>query len=120
MQVDRGRISVKIGDRTIEKGDQPLRVQLDQIEKEFLSNCKTQLYRSTDHLDDWLNAVRNRKSPICDVETGARTATVCHLANLGYYYGQRMKWNPSREKFTAGTGDKSWLDVPHRAPWKVT
>ena len=80
---------------------------------------KVQLYRSTDHLNDWLTAIRSRQKPICDAETGARTTTVCHLVNLAYYHGQPMKWNPAREKFAGGTGDPSWLDVPHRAPWKV-
>ncbi len=119
VQVDRGRISVTIGGRSIEKGEMPLRDQLDRIEKEFLPNPKVKLYRSADHLADWLAAIRSRKQPICDVETGARTATVCHLVNLAYYHGQPMKWNPAREKFTGGTGDESWIDIPHRPEWKV-
>ncbi len=77
------------------------------------------LYRSTDHQRDWLDSIRSRKPPICDVEIGARTVTVCHLVNLAYYHGQRMKWDPKKEKFTAGTGDKKWLDVPYRGPWKL-
>ena len=119
VQVDRGRIAVTIGGRTIEKGDLPLREQLDRVEKEFLQHAKVKLYRSTDHQGDWLTAIRSRQQPICDVETGARTATVCHLVNLAYYHGQPMKWNPAREKFIGGTGDPSWLDVSHRAPWKL-
>ena len=119
VQVDRGRISVTIGGRSIEKGEMPLRDQLERIEKEFLPNPKVKLYRSADHLADWLAAIRSRQQPICDVETGARTATVCHLVNLAYYHGQPMKWNPAREKFTGGTGDESWIDIPHRPEWKV-
>ncbi len=117
--VDRGRIAVTIRGRTIEKGDLPLREQLDRVEKEFLQHAKVKLYNSTDHQGDWLTALRSRKQPICDVETGARTATVCHLVNLAYYHGQPMKWNPAREKFIGGTGDPSWLDVSRRAPWKL-
>jgi hypothetical protein len=117
VQVDRGRIEVTIGGRTIKKGEMPLRDQLDRVEKEFLPQPKVQLYRSADHLDDWLTATRSRKPPICDVETGARTANVCNLVNLAYYYGQPMKWDPSRETFVGGTGDASWLDVAHRTPW---
>jgi len=119
VQVDRGRIEVTIGGRTIEKGDMPLRDQLDRIEKEFLPQPKVRLYHSTDHQSDWLAAIRARKKPICDVETGARTATVCHLVNLAYYHGQPMKWSPAREKFVGGTGDEGWLDVSQRTPWKL-
>jgi len=120
VQVDRGRITVTIGGRTIEKGEMPLRDQLDRVEKEFLADAKVRLYRSADHLSDWLTAIGSRKQPICDVKIGASTANVCNLVNLAYYHGQTMKWNPSRETFAGGTGDKRWLDIPHRAPWKVT
>ena len=119
VQVDRGRIEVTIGGQTIKKGEMPLRDQLDRIEKEFLAQPKVKLYRSNDHLSDWLTAIRSRQPPICDVETGARTANLCNLVNLAYYHGQPMKWDPARETFVGGTGNESWLDVPHRAPWKL-
>jgi hypothetical protein len=54
------------------------------------------------------------------VEVGARTVSVCHLVNLAYYHGKRIKWDPKNEKFTGGTGDPKWLDVPHRSPWEIT
>ena len=120
VDVDRGRIGVDIAGRKIEKGDRNLSNQLDEVEKEYLQNAKVRLYNSANHLDDWLAAIRSRKMPICDVETGARTATVCHLVNLAYYHGQTMKWSPAREKFTDGTGDVSWLDVPYRDQWKLS
>jgi len=119
VQVDRGRITVTIGGRTIDKGEMPLRDQLDRVEKEFLPNPQVRLYRSDDHLSDWLAAVRSRKQPVCDVEVGASTANLCNLVNLAYYHGQPMKWNPSRQVFAEGAGDERWLDIPHRAPWEV-
>lgn len=75
------------------------------------------LYKSTDHKGDWIECIRSRKKPIADVEIGARTVTVCHLANLAYYHHASMKWDPAKEQFVGGTGDPKWLDVPHRAPW---
>jgi hypothetical protein len=44
---------------------------------------------------------------------------VCHLVNLAYYHGQKLKWDPKAEQFTGGTGNKAWLNVPHRDPWNV-
>jgi predicted dehydrogenase len=118
VQVDRGRIEVTIGGKTIPKGDGPLRHQLDRLEEDYLAEAKIQLYRSADHLSDWLTAVRSRKKPICDVEIGASTANLCNLVNLAYYHGQTMKWDPARQEFVGGTGDKDWLDIPHRTPWQ--
>ena len=65
-------------------------------------------------------SIRSRKPPICDVEVGARTVTVCHLVNLAYYHGQKMRWDPTKEQFADGTGNKEWLDVPQRDPWTLT
>ena len=88
-------------------------------EKEHLANAKVKLYQSSEHKTDWITAIKNRSKPICDVEIGARSVTVCHLVNLAYYHGQNFKWNPAKNQFADGTGNKEWLDVPHRGPWKV-
>lgn len=119
VQVDRGRIAVTIGGKRVEKGEMTLHDQLDRIDREFLPDPKVKLYRSSDHLQDWLTAIKTRKRPICDVETGARTAALCNLTNLAYYHGEPMRWNPRHEKFVDKAGQADWLDVPHRAGWKV-
>lgn len=77
------------------------------------------LYESNDHIGDWLKCIQTRKIPICDVEVGARTVTVCHLANLAYWHHQRLEWDPAAEAFLGGTGDPSWLDRPYREPWTL-
>jgi predicted dehydrogenase len=93
---------------------------LEAVEKEYLAGAKIKLYKSSDHKSDWLNAIKNRAKPICDVEVGARSVTVCHLINLAYYHGQKMQWDPKKNDFVGHTGSREWLDVPHRDPWKLT
>lgn len=77
------------------------------------------LYKSTDHHADWLNCIATRNKPICDVEVGARTVTVCHLINLAYQHHAHMKWDPAKEQFVGGMGDPKWLDISHRDPWSL-
>lgn len=123
LHVNRGKISVKVGDtmkaKVVDKGDAPLKDELDRLEAEFLTTGKLQVYRSPNHLGDFLAAIRNRSKPICDVEVGARTVSVCHLVNLAYYHGQSLKWDAKAEQFAGGTGNKAWLDVGYRGPWKL-
>lgn len=57
------------------------------------------VYRSEDHHKDWIEAIRKRSRPICDVETGHRTASVCTLGNLAYELKRPLEWNPEKEKF---------------------
>jgi len=115
VKVNRGKFELWRGAE--QKAKSP--ADCDAMIKEFLPEGSLRLYKSDDHRSDWLAHIRDRKPPICDVEIGARSVTVCHLVNLAYYHGQKMKWDPKREKFIGNTGDKKWLDVSHRDPWKV-
>jgi predicted dehydrogenase len=54
---------------------------------------------SSNHVRNWLDAIKSRKDPICSAETGHRTATVCHLANLGYKLRRKLTWDPAKEEF---------------------
>jgi predicted dehydrogenase len=84
-----------------------------------LGDKDVHLYKSPEHRRDWLNCVRSRKRPICDVEIGARSVTVCHLGNLAYWNHRKLQWDPKEWRFVNGTGDASWLDRERRAPWQL-
>lgn len=51
------------------------------------------------HYQNWLSAMKTRIQPICDVETGHRSATVCNVANIAYELGRPVEWDPIQEKF---------------------
>ncbi len=113
--VNRGKFAFWMGEQQKAKETS----ECEAIAKEYLTDAKVKLYASKNHLEDFLSCMRTRQRPICDVEVGARTVSTCHLVNLAYQHGQKLKWNPKAEKFTGGTGNKAWLNVPHRDPWAV-
>jgi predicted dehydrogenase len=120
---DKGKIYVNRGKFQLWLGGELKTEEVDdcpKILKELLPANAVRLYRSTNHLSDWLTCMRNRKLPICDVETGNRTGTICGLVDLAYYHNQTIKWDPKTEQFAGGTGDPAWLTREYRAPWKVT
>lgn len=114
--VNRGKFEFWMGEEQKAKTTQ----EIDAIVAQYLLKNATRLYLSNDHRADWLSCIRSRQRPICDVEIGARTVTVCHLVNLAYYHGQHMKWDPIRQQFAGGTGQRKWLDVSYRGQWKLT
>jgi predicted dehydrogenase len=122
--VNRSRFTLSFNDvgkaKPFTKENQPLSEHLAAVETEFLTGAKTRLYKSDDHKADFIASIRSRKEPIADVEVGARTVTVCHLANLAYYHGEKLKWDPAKENFASGTGNAKWLDVAYRDPWKLS
>ncbi len=77
------------------------------------------LYKSDNHAKDFLDCVRSRKRPICDVEVGCRSVTVCHLGNIAYWTHKRLKWDPTKEQFIGDPEANKWLDREKRPPWKV-
>ena len=73
--------------------------------------ARNALYVSNDHMGNFFDCVRSRKLPVADVETGHRSASLCHLGVIALRLGRKLQWNPAREKFT-GEGAKeanSWL-----------
>ena len=77
------------------------------------------LYESNNHYVDWLDAVRQRTKPICDIETGCRSVTVCHLGNIAYKLKRPLKWDPRKEVFVGDDEANRLLLSPYRSPWRA-
>jgi predicted dehydrogenase len=80
---------------------------------------ESQVYASDNHYKDFLNAIKTRKPPICDVETGHRTASVCNLGNIAYQLQRSLKWDPSKEKFEKDKEAEKLLGRDMRKEWIV-
>jgi len=76
------------------------------------------VYYSDNHYSDFLTAIKSRKTPIVDVETGHRSATVCNIGNIAFELNKSLKWNPSKERFTDKEAN-SLLSRKMRKEWKV-
>ena len=84
-----------------------------------LEENATRVEHATDHGRNWLDAIKSRQKPICDVEVGHRSATVCHLANLGYQLRRPLTWDPAAERFADDDEANSLLNREPRDPWKI-
>jgi len=58
------------------------------------------LYQSNNHMKNFFDCVRSRALPICDVETGHRSAAMCHLGAISLRTGHSLTWDSTAEKFT--------------------
>lgn len=58
------------------------------------------LYLSNDHRGNFFDCVRSRKDPICSVEVGHRSASICHLGTISLRTGHKLQWDPENEIFT--------------------
>jgi predicted dehydrogenase len=104
--------SLDIQRRKLETSDPLLKDRVIQANEK-------RVYFSENHYKDWLTAIRNRTRPICDVETGHRTATVCTLGNIAYELKRPLKWNPQKEKFKKDGAANDMLSRKLKKEWDV-
>ncbi len=91
----------------------------DELKDVKLSADQIHLYECNNHYVDWLDAIRKRSKPICDIETGCRSVTVCHLGNIAYKLKRPLKWDPVAEVFVGDDEANRLLSRPYRSPWSV-
>jgi predicted dehydrogenase len=91
----------------------------EEIVKQPFQEGALRLYDSKHHHQNFLDCVKNRKLPICDVEIGHRSATVCHLGNIAVRLGRKIQWDPATEMIVGDKDAATWVSRPYRAPWKL-
>ena len=79
----------------------------------------TKLYESIDHRGDFLNCVKTRQRPICDVEIGHSSLTACLLSEISMRLERSFKWDAKRESIVRDDEAAALLTREMRAPWAV-
>ena len=105
------------GTLSIDRGK--LTSEPDSIVQEPLGDGEVHLPKSPGHHRDWIDCIRSRQRPVADVEIGARSATVCHLGNLAYWYRRKLRYEPQIWQFVGDAEANQWLDRPRRDPWRL-
>jgi predicted dehydrogenase len=109
---DKGQI--RVGRNVLEVSDKSwLTVPLDGM--------KVQIPKHESHSQNFIDCVKDRTTPIADVEIGHRSATVAHLGNIARWVSERtqevgvkMKWDSQAEKFTNNEWGNHYLSRPRR------
>jgi len=86
----------------------------DTILKDPIKPNEIQLFKSPGHRENWMQCIKTREKPIADVEIGARSVTVCHLANLAYWHHRRLKWDPQNWEFVDDVVANTWRQRARR------
>jgi hypothetical protein len=80
-------------------------------EKEF------HVYPSNNHRRNWVECVRSGKTTICPAEVGHRSASICHLGNIGYRLRRNLTWDPVKEVFTDDSEANKLTSREARGEW---
>jgi predicted dehydrogenase len=71
----------------------------DEIYQTPLPDNAIRLEVSTNHMANFMDAVKSRKDPIVTVETGHLSAVVGHLSVIAVRLGRKLQWDPAKETF---------------------
>ncbi|NQT81027.1 MAG: Gfo/Idh/MocA family oxidoreductase [Candidatus Aminicenantes bacterium] len=107
---DRGWVFVKRG--AIQASDR-------EILRQKIQENEIKLYRSSNHMKNFLECMHNRKDPVAPIEVGHRSNTICVLTHIAMKLGRKLRWDPQAERFIKNDEANRLLDYPHRKPWTV-
>ena len=88
-----------------------------EIAKKPLRPDDLHIYKSDSHSGNFLECIRTRRRPICDVETAHRAASVMLLGGIAQKLKRSLKWDPQQERFINDKQANRMLGNALRAPW---
>jgi len=118
--VTRGPYSVTASDPT--SGNTSERRPLTASDPKILTQIgpkEIHLYESTDHHGDWLQGIKSRKQPICPVEVGHRSCSVCLVGHIAMKLKRKIYWDPAGERFKNDDEANSMLFRAQRWPYGI-
>jgi len=77
----------------------------------------TGTYADTAHARNFLDCVKSRATPSCDIEFGHRATTTCLIANIAHRTRSLLEWDATRERFTNSERANAMLDYRYRKPY---
>ena len=72
------------------------------------------------HQRNFIDCVKSRQAPICDIEIGHRSSSTAILGNMALRSGQTIVWDGKAERVTNDNAKAQALVArAYRAPWKL-
>lgn len=68
------------------------------------------------HVQNFIECVKSRQKPICDIEFGHNSALVAHMGNIAYRTGNKIYWENG--KFRDDAKANAFIKPTYRGPWK--
>ena len=96
-----------------------LEAEPKELLQERIGEGETRLQVSGDHYRNWLECMRSGAEPICPVEVGHRSNSVCVITHIAMKLGRKLRWDPATERFVGDDSANAMLDYGHRAPWTL-
>lgn len=77
------------------------------------------LYESKNHVGNFIDCVKSRRSTICPIDVALRSDMICHLSDIAMRLKRNLQWDPGREVFVGDSEANRMLVRAMREPWRV-
>lgn len=77
------------------------------------------LWQAKYHMQDWLECMKSRKSPLADVEIGHRSVSLSHLLGITRQLNRKLRWDPGAERFPDDGEANALLSRPRRKGYEL-
>ena len=77
------------------------------------------LYKSDDHIQNFIDCVRSRKQTITPAEVAHHSIMIGHLGHASMKLAKKLYWDHSIEKFIDDPQADRFLTRPMRGPWHI-
>ena len=77
------------------------------------------LYKSNDHIGNFIECIKTRRETITPCEVAHRSATPGHLALIAMELGRKIKFNPDTEEIIDDEAASGLLGKSMRSPWHL-
>jgi hypothetical protein len=91
-----------------------------EVLNETIGDNEIHLYKSDDHVRNFIECLKSRKETITPAEIAHRSISVGLLGEIAMLTGQKLSWNPEKEVFNDNVNANRLLSRPMRSPWKLT
>jgi predicted dehydrogenase len=71
------------------------------------------------HVGNFIDCIKTREKPNCDIEIGADIAKFAHLGNISYRLGEKLFWDAANQKFIGNKKADEMINLNYRKPWEL-
>jgi len=87
--------------------------------KEKIRPEEINLYRSNNHIGNFVDCVLSRRLTITPAEVAHRSASIGHLCVIAMNLGRKLRWDPDKEQFLNDNAANALLGRAKREPWNI-
>jgi len=90
-----------------------------KILEEVIGKNEIHLYKSDDHIGNFLECVKSRGETVAPVEIAHRSISVGLLGEIAMTTGQKIQWDPEKQEIIGNPMASRLLIRPYRQPWTL-